>query len=97
MVNAREAALAAACRAVVRAFRDGQDPGAAASMAADALKVKSRPSRRRAVVEVRGGAAWVAWADRGVKVTIKDYDNCPDCGGVRCQGGHVQPCPAARQ
>lgn len=86
MVNRREAALAHACRMLVRDYQaaledakaggdcDLGDISAAVGFAEEALKIKSKPSRRRAVIYVKNGVACVAWADRGVEVTIRDED-----------------------
>ena len=62
----------------------------------DALK----PTRRRepivVLVDVRGGAVQYTSIPRDVKLIIRDWDNCPDCGGEHCNGGAVQPCPEAK-
>ena len=98
MVNRREATLAAACRDalvyIAACAKEQQvnspkdDAPILARQLREALKIKSKPARRRVVIGVSGGVAEVEWRDRGTKVTIKDYDNCGICGGVDCEGGH---------
>ena len=100
MVNAREAALAKALRdvAALLTYKQGgienadisdlqEDVETARETAQAALRVKSKPSRRRVVIDVRGGVADIAWQDRGIKVTIRDWDSCSECGGVDCNHG----------
>jgi hypothetical protein len=56
-------------------------------------KRKSTSATSNIVVEISGGVVQNVIAPKGVKVTIRDYDNCEVCGGVACQGGHISPCP----
>ena len=95
MVNLREATLAAACRDVLP-YLQHRSENEIYLQIKRALAIKAKPPRRRVVVHVSGGVAEVAWQDRGTKVKILDFDNCPTCGGEFCQGGHVQPCPKAK-
>lgn len=73
MVNRREAALAAAAREVLANWTQGNLAGAVRELGA-ALKIKSKPARRRAVLRLKSGCLSLHWADRGVHVTIKDED-----------------------
>lgn len=86
MVTRREAELSKLARDIVGCVVNGKpwrecDPTdlvecleAFTSAAREALKVKTSYGRRRAVIEVKNGVAVLCWADRGVKVTIKDLD-----------------------
>ena len=68
---------------------EGQEANALVEWAHDVLTVKRRkPARRRVIIGVSGGVAEIEKAAPGVDVIIKDYDNCSECGGVDCNGGH---------
>ena len=42
---------------------------------------------KRVIVDIRGGVVEIAQKPRGISVIIRDFDNCPECGGVDCQNG----------
>lgn len=58
------------------------------------MKTKSKP--KVVLVDIQGGAIQQTSAPRGVKLIVRDFDNCPDCGGEFCKGGRVVPCPRAK-
>lgn len=86
MVTRREAAMAKALRDVLAlsTYKNGLDNADVTDMQEDltairetaraALAFKARPTRRRAVLSVRNGKAGLDWCDRGVKVTVRDFD-----------------------
>lgn len=74
MVTRREAALAAAARGVLANWERGDLAGAVRQLGA-ALAVKAKPTRRRAVLRLSQGKVSLAWADKGVRVTVHDEDN----------------------
>jgi hypothetical protein len=80
MVTRREAALAAACRAVVEKWEKG-DLAAAVRECVAALEIKSKPTRRQVRLEVHGGGGesfvTLAWKDRGVRVKVTDHRVTP--------------------
>ena len=61
---------------------------AAAAELCDVLAALFAGPRPRVVISVSGGCAEVERCPRGVEVIIKDYDNCSECGGIDCNGGH---------
>jgi hypothetical protein len=49
------------------------------------------------IISVMGGVAEVSSSPRNIKVIIKDYDNCPSCGGIQCNAGWTKPCPSIKE
>lgn len=45
-------------------------------------------------VDIKGGAVQYTSVPRGVKLIVRDFDNCPDCGTEFCNGD-VENCPKA--
>jgi hypothetical protein len=52
-----------------------------------AYLVKRHAKPARVIVTIRGGVVQSVQKPRGVRVVVKDYDNCDECGGVKCAGG----------
>lgn len=52
-----------------------------------AYVVRPPVRRPRVVVVVRGGVVQDVEHPREVLVTVKDFDNCQVCGGVKCDAG----------
>lgn len=58
----------------------------------NALKRK-RMKSKAVLVDIQGGAVQYTSVPRGIRLVIRDFDNCSMCGGEYCENGYVQPCP----
>ncbi len=93
----RETELARVARGLIYAWREGEEVDTWVDAAQAALKIKAKPKSRRVVdgrprivIDVRGGVAEIN-ADESTgdySCVLRDWDNCPACGGVKCGNGH---------
>lgn len=81
---------------LIESGKDEQiDTGRAVDLLADALfslrsAIRLAKKTRVVFVDVRGGVVQDTTAPHGVKVIIRDWGNCDECGGVDCMGGHAR-------
>lgn len=76
-----------------RHTRKCPDSGYACAGGAEEAIAELKQEMPTVVIYIRGGAVQDIDCPAGVQVQILDFDNCPTCGGIKCQAGYIQPCP----